>query len=136
MNQRRPWPGVDEDAFGIITWVILGVSGIIVLAGAGVGIAYAADAPIEATVVDKQCGGGGGDGGGGLTPFQGGDTVSVQTKLFNIDHTVEVSREVCLAVNKGNFVEYYVRSERTVLFETEGGKCLYDSAGDASCIYG
>lgn len=98
--------------------LVLGLVVLVALLAAAAGVAYAADMPVEATVVRKS------------EPCQvfGGNSVTVQTKLLGIEHTVTgLPREQCLAVNTGNFVKYHIRSGRTSLWVREGGQCVYDS---------
>lgn len=60
--------------------------------------------------------------------------VKVHTRLFGIDHTVQdVPVQQCNALEPGNFVQYRVRSQRTTLYDREGGQCLYDSETGLYC---
>lgn len=94
----------------IIGLAILLVVVVVVLA---VG-AYAVDYGVEATVTDTNC---------GASP----PSVEVRTKLLGTAHQVPVSPNQCLAIQRGNFVVYHVRSERATIYEREGGRCIYDS---------
>jgi len=99
--------------------VLLSIVTVVGLLLAVVGIAYATDYAVEATVEDKQCGG-----------VLGGNAVTIQTKLFGIVHTVTgLPQQQCLAVNAGNFVQYHLRSGRTSIYHSEGGACIFDSEG-------
>lgn len=82
-----------------------------------VGLYYAADRPLEADVVDKRC--------SALGPSE----VVVKTRLFGVRHTSPVDAMSCGAVPVGAFVLYHVRSGHTVVYEIEGGRCIWDSAG-------
>jgi len=104
--------------------ITIGVIGGLLAIG---GIAYAMDVSIDAVVTQKNCGGTG-------NPYfphvLGADsTVTVQTRLFGIGHTVSLSRDVCLALRPNNYVVYHIRSGHTVLYE-DGSQthCMYDSA--------
>lgn len=88
---------------------------VVVLLLLAVGAAYAMDMKVEATVVDKSC-----------SPF-GESTVTVRAKVLGVTHTAPVDTQVCAALQENNFVEYHLRSGRTSLYETEGGRCLYDT---------
>lgn len=112
---------------GIVKLVIFGVVGLVVLLGAIAGIYYATDGAVDATVTDKQCGFGGG-------------TVTVVTKfpVSGIEHTLQdVPADQCNVINKGNFVRYNLQSERTSIWQSEGGSCLYDTKyGPTGCSTG
>lgn len=96
--------------FGIIS----GVLGLLVTAAAGgAAYLYATDAPVEATVTDKDC-------------FV--SEIAVKTKNFGLDHKVrDVPTQECAVIQVGNFVQYHLRTERTIVYASEGGACLYDS---------
>jgi hypothetical protein len=100
--------------------------GLVVAVVAVAGIAYATDYGMEATVVSKDCGAGG-DGG---NPIPLSDpSVTVKTRIGELRHTQSIPATECQAIQPGNFVVYHIKSGRTSLFETEGGKCIYDSIG-------
>ncbi|MEK6976582.1 MAG: hypothetical protein AABY18_09600 [Candidatus Thermoplasmatota archaeon] len=74
---------------------------------------YVADYKVDATVEDTRC-----------------DVleVTVRTKQFGLEHTVRgIPVTQCLLLEPGNFVEYRIRTQRTTLYESEGGDCIYDS---------
>ncbi len=140
---------MDEEAFGLVAWILVGVGGLIVAVGATGGIMYAADATVGAVVTDTQCAGGGGGGGGGIpgvwsvSPQGSASAVSIKTKFPfpGIDYTMtEFDDDTCLTLaglrSQGNdpFAEYSIRSGRTVLYDKEGGNCLYDSASSTPLI--
>ena len=87
------------------------VLGVVVLA---VGVAYAADAPMDATIESKNC-------------VSTEPTVSIVTDLFGIQHTLEMTHDKCSAIQPGNFVRYHLRSGHTQIFSTKGGICVFDS---------
>jgi hypothetical protein len=91
---------------------------LVVLVVSVAGLLYASDFAVEATVVDKDCG-----------PLLGDNgQVTVRTKLFGIEHTMGgLPASQCSLVQQDNFVEYRIRSGRTSLYESEGGRCIYDS---------
>jgi hypothetical protein len=118
--------GMDDDAFGLITLILFGVGSLIVLVAAAGGIMYMNDTAIGATVIDKDC---------TASPIGASSQVTVKTKfpIPGIEHTIkEFDNAVCnglRAGDNGNFAEYYVKSERTIMYEREGGACLFDSDG-------
>ncbi len=112
-----------------MAWLALTVKIVLgILAGLTsiVGIAYAADYGIEATVTEVHCA-------GGDNPFfprilANDSSVTVHTNLFSIGHTVSLSRDICMAVRPNNFVIYNIRSGHTTLYEDSSmSRCLYDS---------
>jgi hypothetical protein len=101
--------------------------GLVVSLVAFAGIVYATDYGVEAVVVSKECGGSGGSPGG---PFPlAAPSVTVKTKLGGLRHTQSLPPQQCAVVQAGNYVVYHIRSGRTVLYDHEGGRCLYDSTG-------
>lgn len=117
----------------IVVKVALGLVAVLATVGA---IAYALDAPIEATVTGTRCAGGSDNpffppllSSGQPAPTQQEDSsVDVKTKLLGITHTVALDRSTCLALRPDNFVVYHVRSGHTILYEDESkANCLYDS---------
>lgn len=108
----------------MVTKIVLGLVALVVLLGGVGAIAYAADAPVEATIIEKDCPG----------ALRGGPgEVTVKTKLFGIEHSLDVPRDQCLAVQEGNFARYHVRSQRTELYDKEGGRCIFDSEKGIGC---
>ncbi len=90
----------------VISIALVGVGGL-------VGYLFATDQAVEATVTDKDC-------------ILG--EIAVKTKTFSIDHKVkEVPKQECAIIQVGNFVQYRLRTERTTIYASEGGACLYDS---------
>ncbi len=121
----------DEQALGLIAWIVVGVVGLVGALGATGGILYASDFGIDATVIDKQCAGLPGGGGFFAEPLAG-NTITVKTKLFGIEHTlVDVPADQCALVQKDNFVRYRVKSERTSIWSSEGGSCIWDTVNGA-----
>lgn len=114
---------MDDEAVGILAAIALAVVGLIVVAGAVGGILFVSDAKIGATVTHVEC---------AFRPTGAGSEVTVVTKfpIPGIEHTVtRVDNTACKAlVVDRSFAEYYLRSARTVLYEQEGGRCLYDTA--------
>ena len=124
---------MDDDAFGLITWIITGaVALVVVVAGIGVGF-YVSDYGMEATVIDKQCG----SSGTGGSLLQVSWSITVKTKAFGIEHTLEdVPPEQCGLINKGNFVRYHLQSQRTIVWQAEGKSCIYDTHEDFPRVCG
>lgn len=125
---------------GVVAWITIAVVGLIVSLGAAGGIMYATDTTVGADVIDTRCAGGGGSGGGGglggLAVQAAGSQVKIKTKfpVPGIEHTLtEFDDNTCRTLaalrSRGEdpFVEYSIRSGHTVLYEFEGGKCLYDN---------
>lgn len=104
----------------IVRWVIGLVVLLVVGAGAFGVFAYATDYGVEATVSKKEC--------SSVPP-----KVTVTTKALSIVHTVDVTDQQCFVIKQGNFVKYHIRSERTIVYEKEGGRCVYDSVSTTSC---
>lgn len=96
------------------------IAGILVLTAVGTGVyLYASDYKVGATVQDTNC---------------ADNEVMVKTKQFAITHTVkDVPFTECSQLAPGSFVEYYVRSQRTTLYASEGGECLYDTQSGVRC---
>lgn len=114
-------PGPDDGGQRrAIVAVIVGLAFLIIALAVVGGIIYVTDTPVQATVVDKEC----------SNPILGGgmDSVTVQTKLFGIRHTLtDIRNDQCLLVQEDNFVEYRIRSERTSIWKDEGGLCIWDT---------
>ncbi|MHB8634190.1 MAG: hypothetical protein ACYDBQ_09530 [Thermoplasmatota archaeon] len=92
------------------------------------GTAYASDYPVQATVTAKACASGSGF--GVFSSPAGPGSVTVTTKLFGIQYTVhDLPATQCDAVQVNNFVVYHIRTQRTSLYDREGGSCIYDSVG-------
>lgn len=102
---------------GKILAVVVGLVLLVVLIGVG---AYAADYGAEANVTGKDC---------QASP----PTVDAKTKLFGVKRTVDVERQQCFVIEKGNFVVYRIRSGQTTIYEVEGGQCLYDTKTGPGC---
>lgn len=100
--------------------ILLTVAGLLVVGIGGTGAyLYATDYKVDATVTGKDCAAG---------------EVDVKTKLFGLEHTVaDVPMQQCALLEKGNFVEYRIKSERTTLWDVEGGRCIYDSRTGPGC---
>lgn len=104
--------GLLGTSLAIVAVLVVGVLGV-------GGYLYATDYKLEATVQDTDCGRG---------------DVDVKTKLFGLEHTVpDVPAQQCNLLAPGNFVEYRLRSERTTLYQSEGGACIYDSETGPAC---
>lgn len=104
----------------VARWIIGTVVLLVVLAGAFGVFAYATDYGVEASVTKREC---------SLTPPK----LTVTTKTLSIVHTVDVTENQCVLVREGNFVVYHIRTERTIIYDKEGGRCIYDSASPSAC---
>ncbi len=103
-------------AFGLVLGIVGGLIGVAVVAGV---VLYATDYRVDATVQETRC-----------DLLQ----VKVKTKALGIEHTVtQVPAQQCGLLEPGNFVQYRLRSQRTTLYDHEGGDCLYDSKTGAYC---
>jgi hypothetical protein len=105
----------DMDDQALVGLIVLIVVGVVAAVGITVGVMYANDYGLEATVKDKEC-------------LPTASSVEVETKLFGIDHRVkDVPQDACGILQPGNFVRYHIRSQHTIIYEKEGGDCIYDS---------
>lgn len=102
---------------GKIVAVAVGLLLLLVVVGVAL---FASDYGAEATVTGKNC---------QANP----PTVDVETKLFGVDRTVEVAKQQCFIIEKGNFVVYRIRTGQTTIYEAEGGKCIYDTVTGPGC---
>ena len=84
-------------------------------------IFYASDRAIAADVVEKRC-----------PAFGPGEVVS-ETRLFGIRHTTPVSATQCAVVPLNAYALYHLRSGHTIIYESEGGRCIWDSKIGAAC---
>ncbi len=111
---------------GLILRIVGGLLGVIVGIG---GVGYAIDYGIGATVIERKCAG------GGILGGSPSGEATVRVKLVpTMTHTVtELPVPVCNALHEGNFVVYHVRTGRTVLFDSDGGACIYDSQTGRAC---
>jgi hypothetical protein len=101
---------------------LIGIAIILILLVVVVGgFAYATDYKLEATVIDKDC-----------SPSV--LEVNVKTKVGGIKHAVKVTQDKCGIIEESNFVEYYLRSERTTIYHNEGGTCIYDTKSGPGCF--
>jgi len=95
---------------------LIGLAVLLIVGVLAVGVwAYASDYAVEATVTKKEC---------TSAPAQ----IFVKTKLFGIEDSTEVTVQQCQIIQVGNFVEYHLRTQRTTIFQSEGGECVYDSS--------
>ena len=90
--------------FGIL------VAAILVLVGG----AYALDAPIDATIREKNC-------------MSTDPTVTVVTHLLGVVHTLKMTHDKCGIIQEDNFVRYHLRTGHTIIYSSEGGACVFDS---------
>ncbi|MES2154805.1 MAG: hypothetical protein V4510_06680 [bacterium] len=109
---------------GLTVKIALGVVGVL---GLVAGVAYASDFGIEATVSEVQCAGGGNPNFPQL--FATTDSsATVTTRLFGLRHSVDLSRQVCLALRPDNFVVYHIRTGHTIVYQDSSkAHCIYDS---------
>jgi uncharacterized protein YabE (DUF348 family) len=106
MRFLRTWTGRIFAAVGLL---------LLVLGGAAT-VFYATDQAVAADVTGKSC-----------NPV-GGSAVTAKTRIFGHVQTVGVDYASCRIVPVGAYVLYHVRSERTIVFEVQGGNCIWDSA--------
>ncbi len=102
---------------GIVGKVLGLVLLIVVLVIATSVFLYATDYAVEASVIGKNCQG---------RPT----TVTVETRIGGLTETVAVTSTECLVIQRGNYVHYHIRTERTVIYEKDpaaGGRCVYDT---------
>ena len=94
---------------------------LVVLVGFGA-IFYFTDQHVDATIVEKRQ----------ESPTEP-CTVKAKTERFGITQETEIQPQECALVRVGAFVQYYVRSQRTVIFASKGGACLWDSSIPGPC---
>ena len=93
-----------------------GLMGALLLAALA---AYTADAGFDAHVRSTHC-------------DARGSTVNVETRWLGVDHAVRgVPYMTCLALHPGNVVTYHIRTGRTILYASDGGDCVWDTAHGA-----
>ncbi|MGB1698202.1 MAG: hypothetical protein ACPHK8_07360 [Thermoplasmatota archaeon] len=99
---------------------IFAILGSLIFVGAAViGGLFIFDAPVGGTVEDKDC---------------INNLVDVKTDFFGLTSSAEVGAAQCASIQAGNYVKYYLRSERTSIFESKGGACIYDTEnGPGGC---
>lgn len=120
---------VDEDGIGALAIALIAAGILVVGLGIAIGSFFVADRAVEAVITDKDCGIGPGS----------SSTITVQTKfpIPGIDHTItDFDNLQCSGLRDGedgNFVEYHVQSGRTILYESEGGECIWDSETGFVC---
>ena len=81
---------------------------------------YANDYAVEAEVIGKDC----------QPRAPDPPSVTVETKVGGLTETVPVTSTECAIIQRGNFVYYHIRSERTIIYERDpaaGGRCVYDT---------
>ena len=106
---------------GIVGKILGLVLLIIVLLVATVVFLYATDYPVAAEVTEKDC---------QPAPPEA-PSVTVKTKLGGLTEKVAVTATECFLIKAGHFVEYHIRSERTIIYDKDpsvGGRCVYDTA--------
>ena len=79
---------------------------------------YMSDGVVEADVKEKQC-----------SPV-GESSLTVKTRWFGIEQTKGLGYMECTGVPVGAYVQYHVKSGRTVVFDRQGGHCLFDNTGE------
>lgn len=120
---------MDDEAIGVIAIIAIAAGALLAIGGIWIGSFYLGDKAVEATIIDKSC---------GLGPGST-STVAVETKfpVPGIEHKLrEFPNDQCAiltAGKDGNFVQYHVRSSHTILYENEGGPCIWDSETGVGC---
>jgi hypothetical protein len=102
-----------------LRWTLTAVGAVLALLGAVVGILWLSDYAVAATITDKDCGTG--------LLGSASSKVTVKTETLGLEHTVKgIDNNIChimTAGRDGNYVVYHVRSEHTILYESERGPC-------------
>lgn len=104
-------------------WILRGVYLVLALVALTVVLGaawYVADGRIDADVENKTC-------------SFGGSSVTVVTRLFDITKVQSIQYQECLMVPQGGYVQYYIRSGRTVIWDSEGGDCIWDTGRNGPC---
>ena len=94
----------------VLRVAVLVVAAVVVL----VVFLFATDYGLAATVTKRDC---------AANP----PAVTVTTKTFGITHAMPVTSEQCGVIRQGNYVVYHVRSQHTIIYEHQGGRCMYDT---------
>lgn len=101
---------------------------VLLLLGLTAGALYSADVPVEADIVEKRC---------VTAPFLQGPgpsaSVTAKTRLGGIRKTVEVRLDECVLIPDHAYVVYHLRTKHTLLYESKGGECVYDSTASRGC---
>ncbi len=121
---------MDEEAVGLIGWIIIAVVGLIGAIGITGGVLYASDAAIGAVVIEKDC----------ASPLTGGpadSAITVETRfpVPGVQHTLtDFDDQKCTVIEEGKtYAEYHLKSGHTIVYREEGGPCLYDSEKGPGC---
>jgi hypothetical protein len=93
--------------------VAIGLLLVVLVVGFAV-FAYATDYGVKAEVQDKQC---------SISP----PFIVVKLKTFGNVDEVPVQAQQCFLMDRGNFVVYHIRTQHAVVYDREGGRCIYDS---------
>jgi hypothetical protein len=98
---------------------------VLLVGAAGTGAyLYATDYTLKADVLGKSCKGSAPD---------DQNVVDIKTRQFGIEHAVAgIPDRECTLLQKGDYVEYRIRSERTTLYNSDG-RCLYDTETGVGC---
>jgi hypothetical protein len=111
---------MDDNGLGLIALILVAVVGLVVLLGVVAGGYYATDGAVTATVTGKDC--------GSITSSTGSVDIRTGFPVPGIPHTIpDMPRDKCQLVQAGNFVQYHLRSERTSIWASEGGACIWDT---------
>lgn len=114
---------MDDKGFGIIAAILAAAVGLVLLVVAMAGAFYLSDMPVGATVTDKSC----------AIGIGARSTLEVTTKfpVPGVTHVItDFDNQQChglRAGDNGNYAEHHLRSGRTILFESQGGACIWDS---------
>jgi hypothetical protein len=121
----RPAPLQPKPRPMVSGWGVLGILALLVVAGAAlfggaVAYMYATDQGFGAHVTGKSC--------RGPLASDSANRVDLRTTFLSIDRSVyNVPDTPCSLIREGNFVEHHIRSRHTIIYESEGGDCIYDS---------
>lgn len=126
MNGQSPATPPQPRARPIVSgWGIAGILALLVVGGAilfggAVAYLYAKDQGFGAHVTGKSC--------KGPLASDSANRVDLRTTFLSIDRSVyDVPDGPCALIGEGNFVEHHIRSRHTIIYESEGGDCIYDS---------
>ncbi|HVL49571.1 MAG TPA: hypothetical protein VM889_13530 [Candidatus Thermoplasmatota archaeon] len=91
------------------------LGGVVLILVLGGGYAWTSDYGFEATVTEKRA-------------TSDGGVIVLTPKVLPTTVEQNLAREAFCMIKVGNFVVYNIQSERVRVYESEGGRIIYDTA--------